>query len=101
MKKIVNWLKGKDSVARYLALYDYFSIGIAYFVALLVRFDGSFSSIPKEYWDVYAETILIFAYVAVIINWFFGLYRSIWMFASFYEVKQSICALAISVMLYA
>ncbi len=101
MEKLIKRIKSANALSYYLAIYDYCSIGIAYYLALLLRFDGKFSSIPKNYWDVYAETIFVYAYIAVIIYWGFGLYKSIWKFASFYELKQTGFSVAISVLLYA
>ncbi len=100
MLKMIERLKHWHAVAYFLVAYDFFSVGISYFAALWLRFDGRFSSVPFEYWSVFVDTIFYYAAATVLIYWLFGLYRSIWRFASFYELRQTVLAIMLSIALY-
>ncbi len=96
IQKFIDRLRHWHAVAYFLVAYDFFAVGFSYYLALWLRFDGKFSAIPKEYWDMFVDSIFIYAYLVVLIYWLFGLYRSIWRFASFYELKQTIYAVCVT-----
>ena len=75
-----------------LILYDVLAINGAYFLALWIRFDCKYQSIPKEYFDAYMRFIPIYTVVSLIVFWGLRLYRSIWRFASYTELLY--CAVA-------
>lgn len=88
-----------QQVTLFLVLYDFAAIVSAYFIALWIRFDCRFSTIPAEYIHGYFQSILIYACICIIVFAVMRLYRSIWRFASFYElicITQAtvVCALA-------
>ena len=56
-KQIEHW----HIIAVALIIYDYVAVCAAYFLALWLRFDGSFSDIPKRFLDPYSRFIFIFA----------------------------------------
>lgn len=82
--RIEHWMV----VAGFLVIYDVLAVSLAYFFALLLRFDLRFSAIPPAYlatWEYFAP---IYAAVCIAVFWAFRLYRSIWRFASYTELKR-------------
>lgn len=75
-----------------MIVFDIFSIIISYFGALWIRFDCKFSMIPSDYIKYYLIEIIPYAVLVVIIYAIFGLYRSIWKFASVYEIEKMVWA---------
>lgn len=49
MKKLEHW----KVIAIYLIIYDMIAVNFSYFMALLVRFDFRYSSIPTDYFDAW------------------------------------------------
>ncbi len=96
-KKIQHW----HVVTAYLALYDFFTVVLSYFLALWFRYDCSYNTIAEEFLDYYFKTIFFYVVFALIIYYICGLYRSIWRFASFYELKNSIISCVITAGIYA
>lgn len=83
-KRIMHW----HLVSFYLVAYDVLAVTAAYLLALLVRFDFSFSRIPIIYllpWEYFAP---IYAIICILIFWRCRLYKSIWRFASFKELQR-------------
>lgn len=73
-----------------LAVYDIFTSAGAYFAALWIRFDCHYTQIPGEYLTAWFEFLPIYAVASVLVFWAFKLYRSVWKFASFNELKKAI-----------
>lgn len=75
-------VKGKfRKVVMYLL--DVLIVNIAFLSTLLLRFDGD---IPAEYQQLYIKNILILTPILIITFYFFGLYKSLWNYASIGEV---------------
>jgi len=89
--KFQHWHK----VASILAGYDFFTIVLSYFLALWLRFDCQFSAIGV-YIHPYYKIIIPYTIFVLLVYYFMGLYRSIWRFASFYELKKLVIATAIT-----
>lgn len=60
-----------------LALFDFLSVGISYFLALWLRFDFVFSKIETQYLKAFVKFIPFYAVFSVLILWAFHLYRSL------------------------
>ena len=73
-----------------MAVYDFIAIHGAFFLALLARFDFIFSEIPPEYYTPYTRFITIYALGALVVFWFFRMYRSLWQYASFAELARTL-----------
>ena len=73
-------------VSIYLIIYDIIAVNISYFAALWLRFDCTYSAIPREYFDAFLRFAPIYTLECIIIFWIFKLYQSIWRFASFNEL---------------
>ena len=75
-------------VAGYLLIYDLVAVSLAFFLALLLRFDFHFSEIPAYYLEPWKQFAPFYAVYSVIIFWALRLYKSIWRFASFKELER-------------
>ncbi len=97
MNDFLNRMKHWHKVAYFLVAYDFMTVLLSYFLALWVRFDCKFSTIEVKYIDRYFIIIIPYAICVVFVYWLFGLYRSIWRFASFYELKNLVFATIITI----
>ncbi len=79
-------------IAILLALYDLVAVSGSYFLALWLRFDCRFSDIPHYFLSSWFKFAPIYAVVSIIVFWVCHLYKSIWRFASFIELKRIILA---------
>lgn len=92
-KKAIRGFEHWHMVAVLLILYDLAVVVGAYFVALWLRFDCSFSEIPHGFLMAWLKFSPIYAIVSVFVFWKAHLYQSIWRFASFVELeKVAICS---------
>lgn len=70
----------------WLIAYDVLvSVG-AYFLALWLRFDCSYSQIEPQYLYAWANFAPAYSVICVIVFWFQRIYKSIWRFASYNEL---------------
>lgn len=58
MKKLEHW----KVIAIYLIIYDMIAVNFSYFMALLVRFDFRYSSIPTDYFVAWRSFAPIYGY---------------------------------------
>ena len=72
--------------------YDFATIALSYFLALLIRFDFMFSRIETKYLDVYYKLIFPFSVLCIVVYWFFNLYGSLWKYASNKELISIVFA---------
>lgn len=79
-----------------LMLYDIIAVNMAYFLALWVRFDCSFSKIPEEYFNALLKFSPIYTAFVLVVFWNLRLYKSIWRFASYSELVRTIISTAIT-----
>ena len=99
-KKIKEILSHWKVVAGILMVYDFVAILFSYLVALWLRFDCNFGSIPREYMKAYYETIVIYGAFCILIFLSLRLYKSIWKFASYTELIRMILATAVTGAIY-
>lgn len=81
-------IKHTHIVTAYLVIYDLIMVSGSFFLALFLRFDFRFSMIPAAYFDAWLVFIPFYAVFCVVIFWLFRLYKSIWRFVSFTELKR-------------
>ena len=86
-KKIKLFEKWR-TVAVALSIYDMAAAAGAYFLALWLRFDCSFSGIPDNYLNAWLYFAPLYAVITVAVFWKLRLYQSIWRFASFVELER-------------
>ena len=86
--KLEHWHR----ISVLLVVYDLIAVTVAFFAALWLRFDCSFSEIPEEYMNTFLRLAPIYAAGCIAIFWRFRLYNSIWRFASYRELIRVIQA---------
>lgn len=79
-------------ISALLVGYDILAVSLAYFLALWLRFDCSFNSIPKDFLYSWQKFSLLYAFVCVVVFYSFKLYRVIWRFASYSEMLRMLAA---------
>ena len=87
-------------ISLYLVIYDVLAVTLSYFLALLLRFDFKFSTIPTVYlqpWEYFAP---LYAVICIVVFWRLKLYRSIWRFASFTELERITVATIITTIIH-
>ena len=83
-----------------LGIFDALAVNIAYFGALLVRFDFRYSQIPGEFLTPFFRFVPIYTVIAIVVFALLKLYRSIWRFASYAELFRVIVASVITAALH-
>ena len=96
MKAVQHWQK----IALILAMYDFFSVLIAYTFALFLRFDFVFSSIPLIFLQRHQKLIFLYAAFCIVIYFLFKLYHSLWRFASYIELLHCIMSITVSFIVF-
>ena len=83
---------------RYLVpmVIDVALVAMAYFAALLLRFEGA---IPSDQLQSYYATILPIGVAYIAANYFFGLYQRVWRYASSLEVSAIIGSVGVTTVL--
>ncbi|MCI5538533.1 MAG: polysaccharide biosynthesis protein [Oscillospiraceae bacterium] len=84
--KLEHW----HIVAVLLSVYDIMAVNFSYFLALWLRFDGVFSSIPKEYLTPYIHFIPINTVVSILIFYIVKMYHGVWKFAGSTELFRTV-----------
>ena len=79
-------------IAALLFVYDAVMVNASYFLALLIRYDFRYSWISPSYITVWTRFAPIYGLLCILIFALFGLYRSIWRFASFSEFIKTLAA---------
>ena len=92
-KRWKHWQK----IAALLMAYDFLAVCLSYFLALSLRFDMDWSQIPAQYLSAYQRSILPYALFCVLIFHARKLYSSIWRFASYVELTQTLFANALTI----
>ena len=85
---------GREWIWRALAIafMDAFIVAGSYYLALLARFDFSFTAIRAFYLDDYLKLIWVYILITIVVFYIFRLYHSIWRFASISELTRLIMA---------
>lgn len=83
-----------------LVIWDALTVNFAVLFALWLRHE--FGIIPDRYWTAYFNTTLVITGAYIVINYVFGLYRSLWKHASIDELMNMVvavtCGSAFSIM---
>ena len=80
-----------------LLAYDITVTNGAYFFALWVRFDCTFSKIEPRYIEAWLQFVPIYTVCCVVVFWVLHLYQSMWRFASYNEFKRVLIANVVTV----
>lgn len=73
-----------------LAFIDALTVLFSYMMALMLRFDFMFSSIPREYLNGYLWSMPFWVTSTIVVFYICRLYHSIWRFAGMAEVRMTI-----------
>lgn len=92
MNKNKNFLKIPINRIIALVLMDIMSIVVASFAALYIRFDFSFSGIPKEYMVCFEHIIPFNLAITLLFFALWKLYKSVWRYASATELLNIVFA---------
>ena len=79
-------------VALLLMIYDLVAVNLAYFLALLFRFDVQLSTIPDKYWYAFTYFIPLNTVFSAAVFVLFRQYKSVWRFASYTEFWRTLYA---------
>lgn len=90
-----------QKIAVLLICYDMLAVTASYFGALLLRFDFRFSMIPLVYYNAWLRFAPVYAVICTAVFWYLKLYRSIWRFASYTELKHTIQATVVTGLIHA
>lgn len=81
-----RWQRGA-----YLVILDCILVNVAYIGALFLRFE----SIPAQQWQLFGSIVLPYTAIRLLSNYFFGLYRRAWRYASIEEVLAVVGAISV------
>ena len=96
IRNIKHW----QLIRLFLVAYDVVTLALAYFLALWLRFDLSFSKIDQEYLNAYIRFLPVYLVISIAVYFVFKLYHSIWRFASYMELLRVIAATFVSAALH-
>lgn len=91
-RKLEHW----QIIAIGLMICDFLTIQLSYFLALWVRFDCVYSSIPERYLSSYLHFITAYSIGAIIFFSLFRMYRSMWRYVSYVELLRMFMASAVA-----
>ena len=83
-------------VSTALKIIDVLIVNGAYFLALWIRFDFRFSLIENQYFERWLRFTPIYTIVCLVIFILFRLYRSVWIYVSYEELKNIIISTIIT-----
>ena len=93
MRKIIdNFHNGWGKRAVVIGVLDVITVCFAFFFALWLRFEFQFNAIPFNYLERYSALILPWCFISILVFAFFGLYNSVWSFASVNELFRVVGA---------
>ena len=81
----LNYLHG---AAVMLVIYDMIAVNLSYLVGLWLRFDLQFSRIETNYITAWAKFVPMYTLISLATFIVFKLYKSIWQFAGYTELKH-------------
>ncbi len=91
VKRILR-VKHWQAIACLLVFYDVIAVNLSYFMGLFLRFDAVYSQIPSRYLQAFRGFAPIYTVFCICIFYLLRMYRSIWQFASYYELIMSMTA---------
>ena len=83
-----------------LVFLDAIAINISYFLALWFRFDCRFSEIPQVYLSAWMKSAPFYTAFSIFVFWLLKMYRSLWRYASYAELRHVLRATAVANLVY-
>ena len=90
--KIEHW----QMISLILVVYDIIAVNLSYFIALLFRYDLNYTAVPQKYLLSLAKIAPYYTVFCLLIFAVLKLYKSLWRFASLYELIRIIIATLIT-----
>lgn len=87
--------RGMNTISLLLMVYDIITINLAYLIALWLRFDCRYNSIPDKYLEPAFAMMPVYTVVMLVILAMFRLYQSVWRYASVPELLRVFSASSI------
>jgi FlaA1/EpsC-like NDP-sugar epimerase len=92
---VLKQLKNKK-VFLLLLIYDIAVVNLSYFIALMLRFDLSYSLIEPIYLKTWLHFVPIYTIFCIVVFIYLNLYKSIWRFASYMELVRVVGATVVT-----
>lgn len=73
-----------------LLIYDIVATNASYFLALVIRFDGSISGIPRNYLEAFSKFAPLYAVICFVVFCIARMYKGVWRYASFDEAEKTV-----------
>ena len=93
-------LKYLNGAVIILLIYDMIAVNFSYLIGLWLRFDLQFSHIESNYLYAWVKFIPIYTLISLVTFIVLKLYRSIWKFAGYTELKHVMCASIVTGLLH-
>ncbi len=94
-EQLENRARKWHAVSLLLAAYDAFAVAVSYFLALWIRFDCEFSTIPQPHLSAYLRFLPIYVVLCIAIFWWAKMYKTVWRFASYVDLTR-ICVATVA-----
>ena len=88
------------STAILLGLFDAIASNISYFLALWIRFDCRYNEIPAKYFSAWLKCVPFYTAFTILLFWIFKMYKSLWQYASYMELRNVLRATTIANLIY-
>jgi len=91
---MIQWLRDREMLFRqiFFVILDIITVICASTMALWIRFDFSIVKIDKAYLEPVWQTMVPNILMVLVVYWLFALYRSIWKYASWFELQRILLA---------
>ena len=93
-RKIEHW----QLISLILVVYDIIAVNLSYFIALLFRYDLNYTAVPQKYLFSLAKIAPYYTVFCLAVFAVLKLYKSLWRFASLYELIRIIVATLITLL---
>ena len=95
-KNINNKIEHWQIISIILIVYDIVAVNFSYFIALLFRFDLNYTAVPRRYLISLVKIAPYYTLFCLVVFTLLKLYKSLWRFASLYELIRIIIATIIT-----
>ncbi|MCI8483829.1 MAG: polysaccharide biosynthesis protein [Lachnospiraceae bacterium] len=79
-----------------LVVYDIIAVVVSSLMALLIRFEGNYGAIPRDYLEKSLQYIVVVIVFTLVIFYYFRLYSSLWTYAGATELVNIVIASILS-----
>ncbi len=83
-----------------LMIYDIITTNASYFLALVIRFDGTIYGIPRNYLEAHLKFAPFYAVICFSVFFIARMYNGVWKYASFNEAEKTVFGSAVASFLH-